>query len=174
MEDKEIVKYILLHVKFAIDKEISEQVIQDEVRDYVYSLGLKSVTSNTDPTLTYDQMANFRNWVKQFMDEVITVTNQVISNLGNMQKKMQEVRVFREDFPEYVKINDPQEAIEFYNGLDKDWYTYNEAAKLIGISRQTLSKYAKNHEYGFSLSGEKAGVSKQQIYFYYRNQMCNN
>lgn len=79
----------------------------------------------------------------------------------NILKKLEK---FRKQYPTYVRTNHPKEFLDFYKKLKKDEYDFSETGSILGLSRQTISKYVKNNEIG-STNNKK--VSKENIYVFF-------
>lgn len=111
---------------------------------------------------TRDEYTHLLQTIKSSVDKILTTLDKNV-------KEIKEVSDFSKDYPVYVSNQDPTDAIEFYDLLEKEdkdnkGFNFTKGAELLGISRQTLSSWVQDGLYGFKKNSRK--VSKEELYRY--------
>ncbi len=70
-------------------------------------------------------------------------------------------------------LEDSDELIEFAKKLNKSNFNYSEAARLLGISRQTLKRYINENKYDLEEVRKKRSsyLTRKSVVNFYRNKI---
>ena len=160
--------------------------------NYLYNSGVKLEEIEKDVKKFFDaytiqylgQMKDFSDYsvVKRHMEKTrdeyshLTQTikksvEKILSTLDRNVKEIKEVSDFSNDYPIYVSNQDPTDAIEFFNMIDKEdkedkGFNYTKAANLLGKSRGTLYNWLETSSNGFKKRSKKL-ITKEELYRYY-------
>ena len=160
--------------------------------NYLYNSGVKLEEIEKDVKKFFDaytiqylgQMKDFSDYsvVKRHMEKTrdeyshLTQTikksvDNILSTLDKNVKDIKEVSDFSNDYPIYVSNQDPTDAIEFFNMIDKEdkedkGFNYTKAANLLGKSRGTLYNWLETSSNGFKKRSKKL-ITKEELYRYY-------
>jgi hypothetical protein len=113
---------------------------------------------------TRDEYTHLLEVIKKSVDTILKTIDKNIIDLKDISD-------FRKKYPDYVSIQDPTEAIEFYDNIDKEdpsdlGINITKSSKFIGVTRQTLSTWRKNEFKGFKRRQDQK-VSKKELYYYF-------
>ncbi len=117
-------------------------------------------------------LKKFKQAIPNFLkvlDEVLDEAEKM--GLRNYEINEQEFEKIK-NLPPLANTQDAPQVIAFIRQLDKDLYNYSEAAKLLGVTRQTLKTYTEdeNHTLKRRYSGKSWYITKESIVWFYRNR----
>jgi hypothetical protein len=120
-----------------------------------YELGLKRIEEN----------------VQRFSEDFSKAIEQAKIMLNAHYQIAAKIENTRKSLPNNAKLDDPKPVIDFINKLHLEYYNFSQAEKVLGISRQTLTKYAKKKylDYNTIRRGEREVISKKDIIIFFRN-----
>lgn len=97
----------------------------------------------------------FKKLVEKFRRSIPNFLQKLDEDLNEMEKVNEKVFKYEEErsewiesLPKYADSLDAPELVEFIRSLDKEYYSFSEAERLLDVSRQTLKKYADNGLHG--------------------------
>jgi hypothetical protein len=166
---------------YSVDKlsmvDGSEVEVYNQAEKYfaniVFSMLVQATQTTGNYEESYRQVVSVRKGLLDVLNSFAKGIERSFKDFDKLKKSFVEFERFKnEEFPEYVKFYHPKAAISFFKKLKKEDYTYVEAGRLIGKSRQTISQYKRKGSNGFFKGGRK--VSKKDIYLNYLNTKCDS
>lgn len=122
----------------------------------------------TNPEIVKSELSRILSTIKIILTSIEKGFEKSNSKLDDIFKKIKGFEKFHENYPHYVKLNHPEEGLKFYKKLTKDEYNYTELSKLLGGSRQLISR---RHEKGYFGVYKKGKISKEKVYKYYITEL---
>ncbi len=165
-----------------------------DYNDFLVSIATRIVTgedlSNIDKDKLFKLIFNmaftngtteseFKIRIKKFKQSIPNFLSTVDSVLTDVQKhgiemyKMQTNLIDRvKTLPPLADTFDPEVVLKFIRSLDKKHYSFSEAEKLLGVTRQTLRSYVDQGKYGLKVIQEKKSeyLTRESIVNFYRDR----
>lgn len=126
LSEHKMEKLILLLYNMADAGSVDEKEVKLKIKKF--RKGIPNFLKMVDDALDEAEKMNTR------MYKLINVSKERINNL-----------------PKLAAFEDSDKVVEFIRSLDKDHYSFSEAAKLLGVSRQSLRKYADENLHGIKI-----------------------
>ena len=164
---------LLLSLKYISNEGLDDDDIQLGVKEFITSISLPHLNNSNSYSFIKDDLIRTRENARNILNIIIVEINSTIKGLGKIQEGFSDLKQFREKYPFYVNSKAPKKALNFFDRLIKDEYTYSEASILLNITRQTMSKYVNDGMYGFKISTKKK-VKREQIYTYYLKSILSS
>jgi hypothetical protein len=162
---------LLYNIRYLAHEGLTEENITNDMNLFFESVVQTLLQNPVSFDIVKDDLLLTRNESQMILNTIIKSINLQIEKLDTTLVGLEIVNDFRNKYPVYISINTPKEALAFFDNLDKEEYSYSEAAELLNLSRQTLSKYITEELHGFKLKSKKK-VDRQEIYEYHiKNQL---
>jgi len=118
----------------------------------------------------YSDLTRVRKHINVLLQSIDTGFEKSINKIDNIFKSLRKFDDFREHYPYYVRLNHPEDCIKFYEKLDQDDYNFIETGELLGITRQTVSKYFQDGTFIKDNNKKSNRISKKSIYLFFVKQ----
>jgi len=172
---------IFMNLNYLYESEVTEEEIEKDVKKFfdAYTLSyLGLIKDFSDYSVVKRKMIKTRDEYCHLLQTIKVSIDKILLTLDKNVDGIKETFEFRKEYPIYVRLNHPKEAIKFFEKIDKEdienkGFSYSKASKLIGISRQTISNWSKKGINGFTFKGELK-VSKQELYDYYEKKISGS
>ena len=161
------VSLLLFQLRKISNAEAEKEDVDNSVKLFITSVIYPLLSSENTESMVKNDLDNLIKTARLILNSIIEAANYEQSSIKKLKGGLKYVRDFRKKYPYYVQLDHPEEAIKFYNLLDKDEYTQLAAANLLNLTRQTISTYVKNGTHGFKSSNNSKMVKKEEIYNYY-------
>jgi predicted transcriptional regulator len=155
--------------------EIDIEEIEHDVEVYVkHYTGIHLSISPEHTKNIKQNLKEMRDTMSHLLKSIISSLNKQIEYFDDLKSTLSHIQDFTSKYPFYVKPKHPKEAIKFYdNNLkdEKEELTYTKSGELLGLSRQSISKYVENETHGFRNTGKKK-LTKMEVYNFFVEYLC--
>jgi|GEM_PF-5665092 len=121
------------------------------------------------------KIKKFKQSIPIFLEKLSSIYNQVEKDASKIYQIQRGFIEKANSLPEYGLFIDSDEVLEFISKLDQDTYSFSQAEKLLGVTRQTLKKYADEGIHGIKTIRVKKSdyITKESMANFYREQWEN-
>jgi hypothetical protein len=129
-----------------------------------YGCGLK-------PEEVSQVFKNIRLGTRHLLEQTEKSLDFALDSVNEFHKKFEGIVTKEKSLPNGATLGDDAITIKFINSLTKDVYNISEAEKLIGISRQTITRHAKNGKYSLKTTkiSKTDYITREILILYYRD-----
>ena len=162
-------EFLIAIVTRIITGEDLTKIDKDKLFKLIFTMAF---TNGMTPDDFKIKIRKFRQSIPNFLTTLDTVLNEVQAQGLQMYRRQNSMLLKVANLPPLANSFDPEVVIEFIRTLDKDAYSFLEAERLLGITRQTLRKYADEGKYGLTIEQRKKRIylTKKGIVDFYRER----
>ena len=166
--------YLLQILKVLSNCKIGIEDIQPQITNFIGTIAFPNLGIKNSSIAIEQDLVRFKETAKLVLSAISKGVDANKSVESKTQEGLAKIQKFREEYPFYVDIRASKEQLAFIEKLKKEEYTQIEAAKLLGITRQTLGKYIKESTHGFRYNPKSKKVAKEQLYNYFTNKLIKS
>jgi predicted DNA-binding protein YlxM (UPF0122 family) len=171
MDYTDIIFRLIRSIILMSNDEIDENEIAELVNKNLSPMALMNLSAPNSSIVIKENLQRVIATSRLLLNSIIKESEAIIKDVDKQKNILKVINKFNEKYPFYVDLNAPKQAINFFDSLAQDEYSFTDASQLIGLSRQTISTYVKNELNGFSKYAGKNKVTKESIYNYYVNHI---
>lgn len=142
---------------------------EDRVYSLIFDMALTNKVEEEDFKL---KIKKFNQSIPNFLEKLREIFSRAEKNASIIYRENVRFLEHAANLPAYGGVWDSDEVLDFIRSLKEDIYSFSEAERLLGVSRQTLTKYAKEGTHGLKTVRMKKSdyLTKESLVNFYREK----
>lgn len=139
---------------------------QSEIMNALISYG-----RSLKPDEVHETFKNIRLGTRHLLEQSEKCIDFALESVKEYHQMLEGVIAKEKSLPEGASVGDDADTIKFIKSLTKDIYNFSEVQNLIDISRQTITKHAKNGLYSLKTTkiSKTEYITRENLIVYYRD-----